>query len=119
MRNTLRSLERYLACQVAQVQLRPIAEDYVERWKLAQQQGRPLPDLDEIITAAAAVRVPTLNDGPLIDYIYQCADDYSVPDPDRIIQAIAHGYPQDNLMNHDKTCRCPARKLLCHNPLRN
>ena len=119
MRSALRSLERYLACQVAQIALRPIAEDYVERWKLSLQQGRPLPDLDEIIEAAAAVRVPTLSDGPLIDYIYQCADDNRIPDSNRIAQAVVHSYPENNLMSYGKTCRCPAQKPLIsrHGPL--
>ena len=112
MSNTLRSLERYLACQVAQVALLPIAEDYVERWKLAQEQRRPLPDLDEIIEAAAAARIPILANGPLIDYVYQCGDDDSVPDPYRIIQTVVHGPTEERLMDYGKTCRCPARKLL-------
>ncbi len=112
MRSALRSLERYLVCQVAQIALRPIAKDYVERWKLAREQRQAFPDLNEIIEAAAAVRVPTLSDGPLIDYIYQCADDNRIPNPDRIVKAVVHSYPEDNLMSYGKTCRCPARAPL-------
>ena len=112
MKNTLRSLERYLACQVAQVALKPIAEDYVERWKLAHERVQPYPSLNEIIEAAAAVRVPTLAEGPLIDYIYNCADYNLTPDPARIVMAVVHGYAEDNLLIHDEPCRCPVKMTL-------
>ena len=119
MKNTIRSLERYLACQIAQVALKPSAEDYVERWKRAHEQREFFPPINEIAGAVEAARAPVLTNTPLHNYLDQCIDDDRIPDPDRIVMAIVHGYAQENLMNHDKTCRCPARKLLCHNPLRN
>ena len=112
MKNTLRSLERLLACQIAQIALKPIAEDYVERWKRRREQFMTYPDLDEIIEAARAARIPVLANGPLIDYIYQCGDDDRAPDPDRIVMAVVHGYAEDNFLAYGQTCRCPAKATL-------
>ena len=47
------AVERYLVCQLAQVTLYPIAEDYVDRWRAAMESGNALPDMPEIIEAAA------------------------------------------------------------------
>ncbi len=111
MKNSLRRIERYLACQIAQVSLQPIAADYIERWKLNRQRKQPLPPPEELIDSAAAARIPTLAPGPLIDYLCKCADNNDTPEPNRIIEAIVHGYARD-FLKADRTCRCPARKPL-------
>ena len=113
MRSAVRPLERRLACLVAQSALAPIANDYVDRWRGAVEQGGPPPDVFELVRDATAQRVPILNISALVSHIEQCADNDRVPDSRRIIQAIVHGYAQrDYFTNHDKTCRCPARMPL-------
>ena len=113
MRNAVRPLERRLACLVAQSSLAPIADDYVDRWRAAVEQGDPPPDVFDLLRAATAQRVSMLNAGAIVSLIEQCADNDRVPDSRRIIQAIVHGYAQrDYFTNHDKTCRCPARMPL-------
>ena len=103
--SVLRSIERYLICQVAQVALLPIAEDYVERWKRALRRREPLPDVTDIFSAAAAVRIPTLAPGPLVRYIGRCGVNDAVPDPGSIVKAFLHGRAANDLTT--KTCRCP------------
>ena len=39
MRSALRSIDRYLVCQVIQVLLEPIVEDYIARWLHAMDEG--------------------------------------------------------------------------------
>ena len=45
MPNGIDALERYLVCQLAQVALIPIVQDYVDRWRDAMENGSPLPDM--------------------------------------------------------------------------
>ena len=110
MNSALRSLERYLICQVGQVALRPIAVDYVERWERARRRREALPDVLDILSAAGAARVPTLAAAPLFHYIAKCRDKGAVPDPDYIVRAFLHGRAANDILA--KTCRCPARELL-------
>ena len=60
MPNGIDTLERYLVCQLAQVTLYPIVEDYVDRWRDAMEAGGELPDMLDIVEAAAAEDVPIL-----------------------------------------------------------
>ena len=113
MRSNVRALERYLGCIAAQARLQPIAEDYFDRWVDAVESGRRLPDLMDLFMASAAVRVPILNPGALTSYLQWCATTGDLPDPERIVLAIAHAYAESNpFENMEKTCHCPARRPL-------
>ena len=105
------AVERYLVCQLAQVVLQPIAEDFAERWDAALETGTPLPDMLEIIEAAAEDDVPFLTVASLDPYLRQCARTKRVPDPARIVTAIVHGFAEVRLAQ-GKTCHCPARQPL-------
>ena len=64
MRTPLRAVERYYTCLAAQVKLKPIAEDYVDRWMDAVERGGYPPDIAELFEAAGAARVPVLSPAP-------------------------------------------------------
>ena len=100
------AVERYLVCQLAQVTLYPIAEDYVDRWRAAMESGNALPDMPEIIEAAAEEGVPILTIASLEPYLRQCAKSSRAPDPARIVTAIVHGFAEVRFAL-GKTCRCP------------
>ena len=105
------AVERYLVCQLAQVTLYPIAEDYVDRWRAAMESGNALPDMLEIIEAAAEEGVPILTIASLEPYLRQCAKSSRVPNPARIVTAIVHGFAEVRFAL-GRTCRCPARQPL-------
>ena len=105
------AVERYLVCQLAQVALQPIAEDFADRWRAALEIGAPLPDLIEILEAAAEEDIPILTMASLDPYLRQCARSGRVPDPARVVTAIVHGYAEVRLAQ-GRTCRCPARQPL-------
>ena len=105
------ALERYLVCQLAQVTLFPIVEDYIDRWREAMESGNALPDMLEIVEAAAAEDVPVLTIASLHPYLRQCARSGRVPDPARVVTAIVHGFAEVRFVR-DKNCGCPARQLL-------
>lgn len=104
------ALERYLVCQLAQVALWPIAEDYVDRWCDAVEAGDPLPDMLDIIKAAADQSVPILTIASLEPYLRQCARSSQTPDPARIVTSIVHGFAEVRFTQG--VCRCPARQPL-------
>ena len=116
MRSSIRAMERYLGCLAAQAKLNPIADNYVDRWADAVERGEYPPDVADIFEAAGAVSVPVLSPIPVHAYLRQCAKTGRVPDPNRIVQAIAHAYAEGDLMNAGKTCRCPARRPLFQPP---
>ena len=118
MRSPLRAVERYYTCLVAQAKLKPIAEDYVDRWMDAVERGGYPPDIAELFEAAGAARVPVLSPAPVNAYLRQCFRTGRIPDEARIIQAIAHAYAEGNLMKMGQTCRCPARRPLFQRPAR-
>ncbi len=105
------SMERYLVCLLAQVTLYPIAEDYVNRWLDARDDGRPLPDVLELVEAAAEEDIPVLTIAALEPYLRQCARSDRVPEPARIVTAIVHGFAEVRFA-FGKTCSCPARQPL-------
>lgn len=111
MPNGLDGLERYLVCQLAQVTLIPIVQDYVDRWRDAMESGSALPDMLEIVEAAAEEDVPILTVASVDPYLRQCARTGRVPDPARVITAIVHGFAEVRFAQ-DRTCRCPARQPL-------
>ena len=111
MPNGLDALERYLVCQLAQVTLVPIVQDYVDRWRDAMESGSPLPDMLEIVEAAAEEDVPILTVTSVDPYLRQCARTGRVPDPARVVTAIVHGFAEVRFAQ-DRTCRCPARQPL-------
>lgn len=111
MPNGIDALERYLVCQLAQVTLFPIVEDYVDRWRDAMESGNPLPDMLEIVEAAAAQDVPILTLASVDPYLRGCARRGRVPDPARVVTAIVHGFAEVRFVR-DRSCRCPARQLL-------
>ena len=111
-------MERYLGCLAAQAKLNPIAEDYVDRWAAAVERGEHPPDVAELFEAAGTVNVPILSPVPIDAYLRQCAKTGRIPDPTRIVFAIAHAYAEVDLMNLGKTCHCPARRPLFQSPRR-
>ena len=112
MRFAVRSLARYHACIRAQIDLMPAAEAYVEQWKDAMERRGLLPDYEDYFrNAAYAVRVPILDDGPYAAYLEGCANDWRLPDPARIVQAIVHAHAEKHLL-FNKRCGCPARQML-------
>lgn len=118
MRSGVRAIERYLGCLVVQAKLTPIADDYVDRWAAAVERGERPPDLADLFEAAGAASVPILSPVPVDAYLRQCAKTGRVPDSRRIVLAIAHAWAEVDLMNLDKTCRCPARRPLFQRPAR-
>ena len=114
MTTALAGLENSLACLIAQAALEPIVNDYVERWRRCMERRAPVTTPNELIADAEAEGVPILTTGPLWSYLYQCADDYRLPDPERIIMSIVHGFAEDNFVFG--TCPCPARKPLIEDP---
>ncbi len=111
MPNGLDALERYLVCQLAQVTLYPIVEDYVDRWRDAMENGNPLPDVLDIVEAAAEEDVPILTIASVDPYLRGCAKDGRIPDPARVVTAIVHGFAEVRFAM-DRNCRCPARQQL-------
>ena len=120
MRSAIRAMERYLGCLAVQAKLNPIAEDYVDRWVDAVERGEyTRPTSRSSSRLREAVSVPVLSPIPVHAYLRQCAKTGRIPDPDRIVQAIAHAYAEGDLMNLGKTCRCPARRPLFQPPSRH
>lgn len=116
----LKALERYVACLRAQAVLHPVVENFVECWQQALEQGGPLPEILDLVEAAGRVAVPVLAVAPVRAYLNQCARTARVPDPNRIVTAIVHGYAEANLMGlNGETCTCPARELLLKRPMRS
>lgn len=111
MPNGMDALERYLVCQLAQVTLVPIVQDYVDRWRDAMESGSPLPDMLDIVEAAAEEDVPILTVASVDPYLRQCARTGRVPDPARVVTAIVHGFAEVRFAQ-DRICRCPARQPL-------
>ena len=105
------ALERYLVCQLAQVTLFPIVEDYVDRWRDAMESGNPLPDVLDIVEAAAAEDVPILTIASVDPYLRGCARNARVPDPARVVTAIVHGFAEVRFPGRT-VCGCPARQSL-------
>ena len=111
MPNGIDALERYLVCQLAQVNIFPIVEDYVDRWRDAMENGGPLPDVLDIVEAAAAQDVPILTIASVDPYLRYCAKQRRVPDPARVVTAIVHGFAEVRFPGR-KVCGCPARQSL-------
>ena len=111
MTNAITALERYLVCQLAQVILFPIVEDYVDRWRDAMESGNPLPDVLDIVEAAAEKDVPILTIASVDPYLRHCAKTSRVPDPARVVTAIVHGYAEVRFPGRT-VCGCPARQSL-------
>ncbi|MCY4583702.1 MAG: hypothetical protein OXE50_13050 [Chloroflexi bacterium] len=116
MRSSIRSMERYLGCLAMQARLRPIADDYVDRWAEAVARDGHPPDVADLFEAVGAESIPILSPAPVHAYLRQCARTGRVPDPTRIVQAIAHAYAEGALLTLGKTCRCPARRPLIQPP---
>ena len=55
-----------------QAKLKPIAEDYVDRWMDAVERGDYPPDVVDLFEAAGAARVPVLSPAPVNAYLRQC-----------------------------------------------
>ena len=116
MRSAVRSLHRYYACLVAQAALEPVTDDFAQRWENAIERGEDPPGLMDLAQAVVAAGVPILSPRPVASYLRQCAASQRVPDPGRIVQAIVHALAETDLLNKDKTCRCPARRPLIPSP---
>ena len=118
MMNAVRSLRNYYGCLLAQTKLKPIAQDYVDRWVDAVERGDYPPDIADLFEAAGAARVPVLSPAPIHAYLRQCFKTGRIPDETRIVQAIAHAYAEGDLMKVGQNCRCPARRPLFQRPAR-
>ena len=116
MSSSVKAMERYLGCLAMQARLRPIADDYVDRWADAVERGDYPPDLADLFEAAGAASVPVLSPVPIQAYLRQCAKTGRVPDPVRVVLAIVHSWAEGDLLNLNKTCRCPARRPLFQPP---
>ncbi len=113
MNGRLRTHERYLACLRAQVVLGPIAEEFAEAWERALERGDPLPDVLGLVEDATRASVPVISLAPLDGYLRRCAQARRVPDPDRVVMFIVHGYAESRMMGmNGETCGCPAREPL-------
>ena len=109
----LKALERYLACLRAQAALYPVAENFATRWERAIAGGEPPPDVLDLVEAANRVAVPVLALAPVDAYLKRCARMERVPDPQRVVTAIVHGYAEAKLIGlYGETCTCPARERL-------
>ena len=115
MRASVRRLEHFLICQLLRVSLEPIVDDYLQQWQRAMDERETLPDPLELAQTAADNGIPILAFAPLDAYLNRCADDWRLPDAERIVTAIVHGHAEVRFMI-DKTCRCPARRNLCAVP---
>ena len=113
---SLRSIERTLVCQRAQAVALPLAVDFVERWELALSRDEPTPDPIDFVLAVARADIPVIRSNPVLHYIEQCERDNRVPDVDRMVMALVHGFAQSRLSSIGKLCRCPVRRLLVHDP---
>ena len=118
MRSAIKAMERYLGCLAVQAKLIPIADDYADRWAAAVERGEHPPDVADLFEAVGAASIPVLSPIPVDAYLRQCAKAGRVPDSRRIVLAIAHAWAEGDLMNLDKTCRCPARRPLFQRPAR-
>ena len=116
MRSSIRAMERYLGCLAVQARLRPIVEDYVDCWADAVERGDYPPDVADLFEAVGAESVPILSPVPAHAYLRQCAKTGRIPDPNRIVQSIAHAWAEGDLLNTGRTCRCPARRPLIQPP---
>lgn len=115
----LKALERRLACLRAQAALYPVAENFAGCWQDALERGGPLPDVLDLVEAAAGVSVPVLAVAPVNAYLKRCAKMARVPDPQRMVIAIVHGYAESRLIGlYGETCTCPARQPLLKRPPR-
>ena len=110
MNANLKALESLLQCPLNQIALEPIVNDYVESWKRCMERGEPFTDPDELIAVVEAEGIPVPTVGPLWSYLGRCAEELSVPNPRRIVTAIAHGYAEVNFMTG--LCPCPLRQPL-------
>ncbi len=102
----LRTLERLLVCQRAQVLIGPIAEAFIDAWQQALDQDVDPPDELDLVQAVAAEGVPVLALSPLESYLDQCRRDRRVPHPGRIVQVLVHGFAESRL-RFARTCACP------------
>ena len=109
----LKALERQLACLRAQAALYPVAEEFAGRWQDALDRGGPLPEILDLIEAVGQAAVPMLAVAPVDAYLKRCAKASHVPDPNRVVMAIVHGYAESRLIGlYGETCTCPARQPL-------
>jgi hypothetical protein len=109
MRTLLRTIERQIACQRAQVILTPIAEAFAQRWEVALASGTPIPTDLDILFESTSHGVAPLAPNPVLHYLGRCRRDNLAPDPQRIVLAIVHGYAETHITTTGKTCRCLAR----------
>ena len=115
--SSLRSLERQLVCQRAQIRTAAVASDYLDCWEIALSNGEPTPDPFDFLRAVARVGVPILRGNPVVSYLERCADDQTLPEINRIVEAVVHGFALTRLAHANKPCRCPARAITLKNPL--
>ena len=111
----LRTLERALACQRAQVILAPIAESFADTWQQALADGAEPQDGLDLLRAVTTAGVRPLAPGPVISYLDHCRRGQDPPDPDRLVMALVHGFGASRFARNAH-CRCLARCPLHTHP---
>ena len=104
---SLRRLERTLVCQRAQAVALPLAVDFVDRWELALSRGEPTPDPIDFVLAVARADIPIIRSNPVLHYMEQCEKDKRVPDVDRMVMALVHGFARIAPLLHRQTMPVP------------
>ena len=107
----LRTMERQLACQRAQVIITPIAEDFAEAWEQAFNENLRPPDAIDFFRVIAKAGVATIVATPLVSYLDGCLSDRRIPDPGRVVVAIVHGFSETRFPPRER-CRCIAHRRL-------
>ena len=114
---SLRRIERTLVCQRAQAVALPLAVDFVAAVGIRPLAGTsPPPTRIDFVLAVARADIPVIRSNPVLHYMEQCEKDKRVPDGDRMVMALVHGFARSRLSSIGKRCRCPVRRLLVHDP---
>ena len=100
--SSLRSLERQLLCQRAQVRTASVASDYLDCWEVALSNGEPTPDPFDFLRAVARAGVPILRGNPVVSYLERCDDDQTLPEINRIVEAVVHGFAPTRIAHANK-----------------
>ena len=111
MRDRLRTLERQLACQRAQVLAQRAAEEYVEAFERALNDGIDTPDERDLVQATVALGVLPLRPGPILNHVRQCRQDHRAPNIELLVQLVVHGFARGRFRPNQR-CACLARRPL-------
>ena len=111
MNQRLRALERLLVCQRDQVLLAPLVESFVDAWQQALAQAIEPPKGIDLLRRAAVLGVRPLAATPVVAHVDECQREGTIPDPQRLIEAIVHGFSEMHLAGA-QPCHCIAKRPL-------